>query len=80
MQCRQFVPGIDTNLVTKLDIRLETRSARAQLLPVSSFRSLQNMVYLAMNTPIQDGSVCQVPLEIVSRLLQEVTSDLFKTQ
>lgn len=34
--------------------------------------TFQNLVELATNTPLHDECVYQVPIEIVSRLLQEV--------
>ena len=34
------------------------------------------MIDLALSTPIQDASVFQFPLELVSQLLQEVSSEI----
>ena len=34
----------------------------------------QNMIDLSLSTPIQDESVCQFPLDLVSQLLQEVSN------
>ena len=46
---------------------------------VCSLVCFQNMIDLSLSTPIQDVSVYQFPLDLVSSLLQEVRSQLRAT-
>ena len=47
-------------------------SVRHELTEVVAGLWFQNMIDLSMSTPIQDESVYQFPLDLVSQLLQEV--------
>ena len=51
-------------------------SVRHELTEVVAGLWFQNMIDLSMSTPIQDESVYQFPLDLVSQLLQEVGAQL----